>query len=78
MTNNLRKLVINCETGEIQELDLTSEEIEQAEKDRLAFQAEEAKRLEEQQRIADLKDSARAKLITGQPLTVEEASVLVI
>ena len=68
---------INCETGEVIERPLTADEIAaneaaaaQAEADRLA---EETKA----QAVAELKASAKAKLIAGQPLTAEEADTLV-
>lgn len=78
MTETLTKIVVDCSTGDVQELPLTEEEIAereamaaQAEADRLAREAEE-------QRIADLKASAKAKLIAGEALTAEEASVIVL
>lgn len=56
---------------------LTAEEI--AEREAMALQAaeEQAAREAEEQRLADLKASARAKLVSGQPLTEEEAATLV-
>lgn len=78
MTETLTKIIVDCATGDVQELPLTEEEIAereamaaQAEADRLAREAEE-------QRIADLKASAKAKLIAGEPLTAEEADTLVL
>lgn len=69
---------VNCETGEVTERPLTAEEIAaneaaaaQAEADRLAAE-------EKAQAIAELKASAKTKLIAGQPLTPEEADTLVI
>jgi hypothetical protein len=72
------KIVVNCETGEQTIEPLTAEEIAQAETDRLAYEAEEAERLQAEAALTALKASAKAKLISGQPLTEEEASVLVI
>ena len=74
----LTKLVANCQTGEIQEVPLTAEEIAQLEADATQVEQEHLAQKAEAQRIADLKSSAKAKLIAGQPLTEEEASVLVI
>lgn len=78
MAETLTKIIVDCATGDVQELPLTEEEIAereamaaQAEADRLAREAEE-------QRIADLKASAKAKLIAGQPLTAEEAETIVL
>lgn len=57
---------------------LTAEEI--AEREAMAAQAaqEQAEREAEEQALADLKASAKAKLIAGEPLTAEEADTLVI
>jgi hypothetical protein len=46
--------------------------------DRLAWEAQEADRLAAAQTLADLKASAKAKLIAGEPLTEAEADTLVI
>lgn len=74
----LTKIVVNCETGEKQILNLTPEEI--ADRDALAaaYEAEQAAIAAAAQAKAELKASAKAKLIAGQPLTAEEADVLVI
>ncbi len=77
MTEIPTKLVVDCSTGQQTEVPLTAEELAQREVDRLAYEAQEASRLAEEQRIADLKTSAKAKLVAGQPLTEEEASVLI-
>jgi hypothetical protein len=69
---------IDCETGESIERDMTPAELEA----QAAMQAEaEANRLaaeEEAARVDALKVSARAKLVAGQPLTAEEAALLVL
>jgi hypothetical protein len=72
------KLVVNCETGEQQYLPLSAEEI--AEREQMAIEAAAAEevRLAEEARVAALKDSARAKLVAGEPLTEEEAATLVL
>ena len=78
MTIRPTKVVINCSTGEREIIELTDEEI--AERELMAQQAE-AERLEreaEEQRIADLKASAKAKLIAGEALSADEASVIVL
>lgn len=79
----LTKLVVDLskpvgDPERVQSIPLTPEELEQRELDRIAAEAAEADRLAEEQRIADLKASAKAKLVSGEPLTEEEASVLVI
>ena len=78
MAETLTAVEVNCETGEVVERPLTAEEI--AERETLALQAaeEQAQREAEEQALADLKASARAKLVAGQPLTEEEAATLVL
>ncbi len=75
---NPTKLVINCETGVQEEIELTDEEVAQREADAAAFAAEQAEREAAAEAKAALKASAKAKLISGQPLTAEEADVLVL
>lgn len=72
------KLVVDCSTGEQTYVPLTAEELAQAELDRIASEAAEAERLAAEEALTALKASAKAKLVSGQPLTEEEASVLVI
>ena len=72
------KLVVNCETGEQTEVELTAEEIAQREADAAAYAAEVAAREEAEAARAALKASAKAKLVAGTPLTEEEAAVLVL
>jgi hypothetical protein len=57
---------------------LTAEEI--TERDEMAAQADIDRQAQEAaaQALADLKASAKAKLIAGEPLTAEEADTLVI
>lgn len=72
------KVIIDCSTGERTIVPLTAEEIAEREAMALAAAEEEAARQAEADRIAALKESAKAKLIAGEPLTADEASVLVI
>ena len=54
MADTPMKIVVNCETGLVEEIPLTAEEIAQAEADRLAYEAAEAERLAaEEKREAD-------------------------
>jgi len=78
MSETLTKIVVNCETGEQQILPLTAEEIAQREADAAAFAEAEAERIAAAEALAALKASAKAKLVSGQPLTAEEADTLVI
>lgn len=68
----------NCTTGEVVEREMTAEEIESL--NQLNAQYEANKLIEEEQKAAyeALKASAKAKLIAGEPLTAEEADLLVI
>jgi hypothetical protein len=72
------KVIVNCATGETTIVELTAQEI--AERDQMAAAAEERRAEEEAaaEALAALKESAKAKLVAGTPLTTEEAAVLVI
>jgi len=74
----LTKIIIDCATGGQQVVALTPAEIAQRDQDMAAAQEAEVERLAEQERIESLKTSAREKLVKGEPLTEEEAGVLVI
>jgi hypothetical protein len=78
MTDIETKVIVDCTTGESSIVPLTPEEIAQREADRIAAEAAEAERLAAEEALAELKASAKAKLVAGEPLTEEEASVLVI
>jgi hypothetical protein len=78
MTEVLTKVVVDCSTGEQTVVPLTAEEIAQREADAAAFAEAEAARVAAEEARATLKASAKAKLIAGEPLTAEEAEVLVI
>lgn len=73
-----KKLVVDCSTGVSVELDMTDAEIAQAEANALAFAEAESQRTAAENAVTALKASAKAKLIAGQPLTEEEAEVLVL
>lgn len=75
MTDTPMKLVVNCETGEQELIPLTAEEIAQAESDRLAFEAQEAERLQAEEEKAALQASANEKLL-ALGLTAEEIAAL--
>jgi hypothetical protein len=72
------RLEINCETGVESIIELTDAEIAQAETDALAAAAQQEEAAQAATALAALKASAKAKLISGQPLTAEEADTLVI
>ncbi len=78
MSDTPVKLVVNVETGEQEYIPLSAAEI--AEREAMAAQAEldrQAKEAEEA-RIAALKESAKAKLVAGEPLTEEEAELILL
>ena len=66
------KLIVDCSTGAVQEVELTAEEIAQREADAKAYA--EAKAKEEAEKAA--KEAARAEILSKLGLTEEEAAVL--
>jgi|LauGreDrversion4_2_1035121.scaffolds.fasta_scaffold66834_2 hypothetical protein len=78
MTERLTKISIDATTGIETITELTDEEMSQVELDRAKaleeFEAEESRRSAQDA----LKESAKAKLVAGQPLTAEEAATIVI
>ncbi len=82
MTDRPTRLVVDCSLPEghpdkVQIIPLTDAEILEREQQAAQAAIEQAEREAEAQRIADLKESAKAKLIAGEPMTPEEASVLI-
>lgn len=78
MTSTPKKVIIEVGTGVERYVDLTPEEIQQRELDAIAAATEKAEREAEETRIANLKASAKAKLVAGQRLTAEEADTLIL
>ena len=78
MSEELTKVIVDCSTGVQSIVPLTAEEIAQREIDMAAAEEARAARAADEAAKAALKESAKAKLIAGQPLTAEEAAVLVI
>jgi hypothetical protein len=76
--SNQTKLIVDCSTGVTTEIELTDEEVAQREADATAFAEIKAAEDAAAEAKAALKASAKAKLIAGQPLTAEEADVLVL
>jgi len=66
------KLIINCETGEQTEVELTAEEIAQREADAKAYEAD--KKAKEAEAAA--KAEAKAELLDKLGITTEEAALL--
>lgn len=75
MTDTPKKIVVNCETGETTEVELTAEEIAQLEADRAALEEQQAIREAELAAQAEAKASAESKL-AALGLTAEEIAAL--
>ena len=69
---NPTKLIINCETKEQIEVELTDEEVAQLEADRAKAEADKAKADAD----AEAKAEAKAELLTKLGITAEEAALL--
>ena len=66
------KIVVDCSTGEVSEIELTAEEVAQREADAIA--AAEAKAAEEANKAAKAAD--KAALLERLGITAEEAALL--
>jgi hypothetical protein len=77
-TEILTKTTVDCSTGEVTIEPLTAEEIADKEQRHAEYEAREKAREEQMARIATLKESAKAKLVAGEPLTEEEAATIVL
>ena len=66
------KIVVDCSTGEVSEIELTAEEVAQRDADAKA--AAEAKAAEEADKAA--KEAAKAELLNRLGITAEEAALL--
>jgi len=73
----LMKIVVNCETGVTEEIELTPEEVAEVEAAQAQAVIDQEAREAEAARIAALKISAKAKLVAGTALTAEEASLII-
>ena len=78
MADTPKKLIVDLAKGTQEYVDLTPAELAQRDQDAAAYA--EAQLLREQDAAAKeaLKESAKAKLVAGEPLTEDEAAVLVI
>jgi hypothetical protein len=66
------KIIVNCETGEVQELELTADEVAQREADAVAYAAQKAQEDADAQAKAD----AKAAIATRLGLTADELATL--
>lgn len=74
----LTKIIVDCSTGEQSVVELSAEEIAEREAMAAEFAAQEAQRQAELEAKETLRQSAISKLVAGQPLTEEEAALLVV
>ena len=71
------KKIINVQTGEIKEEELTADELADRENTIASEETERQQMIADKEAKDNLKASAKAKLIAGEKLTEEEANVLV-
>ncbi len=71
-------MIVDCSTGKTTIVPLTAQEIAERDQAAAKYAEEQAKREADAQALAANKESAKAKLIAGEPLTEEEAAALVI
>jgi len=69
---NPTRIEINCETGEVLEIELTDAEVAQLEADRIAHEAQKA----EEATNAALRAEQKAGLLARLGITAEEAELL--
>lgn len=72
------RIEINCETGVESVIELTDVEIAEMEAAKIKLEADRLATETAAQELAALKESAKAKLVAGAPLTEAEAATLVI
>ena len=78
MSNENKKFVVSPENPDGILVDMTPEEITLRESDIARHQSEATTKSNEEQSKADLKASAKAKLIAGEALTEDEANTIVL
>jgi hypothetical protein len=78
MTTRPTRIEVNCTTGVESIIELTDAEIAQLEADRAVYEARRAEEEAAAKALANLKASAKAKLMAGTPLTAEEADTLIL
>lgn len=66
------KLVVDCSTGAVEEVELTEDELAQREADRIAFEKDEAERVKAEAEKA----AKKAELLAKLGITEDEARLL--
>jgi len=74
----MKKVIIDCATGEQTLVDYTAEEITQQEADVITSEEYQTNVENARTQEATLKASAKAKLMSGEALTEEEANTIVL
>ena len=74
----MKKVIIGLGKDNVEVLDMTSEEIAQAESDKEIAIAKKAEEDAAKTNHENLKASAKAKLIAGEALTEDEANTIVL
>lgn len=72
----MKKLVHDCATGKTEEIELTAAEIAELDQQRAEYEARKKKEEAEAKALEELKASAKAKLIAGEPLSEKEANAI--
>ena len=72
------KKIINVQTGEIKEEELTADELADRENTIASEETERQQMIADKEAKDNLKASARAKLVAGEPLTEDEAKTIVL
>jgi hypothetical protein len=76
--NNMKKITVTLDNPNGIIEDMTSEEVSELETLKANNEAEKTQKDAEEQAKANLKASAKAKLIAGEALTEEEANTIVL
>ncbi len=66
------KIIVDCSTGVVEEVELTEDELAQREADRIAFEAAEAERAAEEA----VKAAKKAELLAKLGITEDDAKLL--
>jgi hypothetical protein len=66
------KIIVDCSTGAVTEIELTAEEVAQREADAAAYAAQKA----QEEADAEIKAQAKAALLDRLGITTEEAALL--
>jgi hypothetical protein len=66
------KIIVDCSTGAVTEIELTDEEVAQREADAAAYAAQKA----QEEADAEIKAEAKAALLARLGITAEEAALL--